>query len=42
MGLFEINDLKKIKTAQQRGFIFNQINKPTIKIYLHQRYVIIC
>ena len=31
MGLFELN--KKLTTARERGFIFNQINKLTIKIY---------
>ena len=31
MGLYELN--KKLKTARQRGFSFNQINKLTMKIY---------
>ena len=31
MGLFELN--KKLAVARERGFIFNQINKLTIKIY---------
>ena len=31
MGLYELN--KKLKTARQRGFIFNQIHKITIKNY---------
>ena len=37
MGLCEIN--KKLKNARQRGFMFNQINKLTIKIYSQQRYL---
>ena len=37
MGLFELN--KKLTIARQRSFIFNQINKLTIKIYSHQRYI---
>ena len=38
---FEINVLLNIKLAiaEQYGSIFNQINKLTIKIYSHQRYV---
>ena len=31
MGLYELN--KKLTIATERGFIFNQINKLTIKIY---------
>ena len=31
MGLYELN--KKLKNARQKGFIFNQINKFTIKLY---------
>ena len=31
MGLYDLN--KKLVVARQRGFIFNQINKLTIKIY---------
>ena len=31
MGLFELN--KKLTVARQRGYIFNQINKLTIKFY---------
>ena len=31
MGLFELN--KKLTVARERSFIFNQINKLTIKIY---------
>ena len=31
MGLFELN--KKLAIARGNGFKFNQINKPTIKIY---------
>ena len=37
LGLYELN--KKITIARQRGFKFNQINKLTIKIYSHQRYI---
>ena len=37
MGLYELN--KKLATARQRGFIFNQINKLTIKFYSHLRYI---
>ena len=29
----------KLTIARQRGFILNQINKLTIKIYSHQRYI---
>ena len=31
MNLYETN--KELKIARQRGFLFNQINKLTIKIY---------
>ena len=31
MNLFELN--KKLPLARQRGYLFNQINKITIKIY---------
>ena len=37
LGFFELN--KKLILARQRGFKFNQINKLTIKIYSHQRYI---
>ena len=37
LGLYELN--KKLTIARQRGFKFNQINKITIKIYSHQRYI---
>ena len=37
MNLFEL--IKKLKLARQRGFILNQINKLTIKIFSHQRYI---
>ena len=37
MNLFELN--KKLTVARQRGYIFNQINKLTIKIYSHLRYI---
>ena len=37
LGLYESN--KKLTIARQRGFILNQINKLSIKIYSHQRYI---
>ena len=37
LGLYELN--KKLTIARQSGFILNQINKLTIKIYSHQRYI---
>ena len=37
LGLYELN--KKLTIARQRGFKFNQINKLTVKIYSHQRYI---
>ena len=37
MNLFELN--KKLTLARQRSFKFNQINKLTMKIYSHQRYI---
>ena len=37
LGLYGLN--KKLTIARQRGFKFNQINKLTIKIYSHQRYI---
>ena len=37
LGLHELNI--KLTIARQRGFKFNQINKLTIKIYSHQRYI---
>ena len=37
MKLFELN--KKLTVPRQRGSIFNQINKLTIKIYSHLRYI---
>ena len=37
LGLYELN--KKLTIARQRGFKFNQLNKLTIKIYSHQRYI---
>ena len=37
LGLYELN--KKLTIARQRGFILNQINKLTIKIFSHQRYI---
>ena len=40
MGLFELN--KKLTVARQRGYIFNQINKLTIKIYCNLQRINIC
>ena len=40
MGLYELN--KKLTVARQNSFIFNQINKLTIKFYSHLRYINIC
>ena len=37
LSLYELNT--KLTIARQRGFILNQINKLTIKIYSHQRYI---
>ena len=37
LGLCELN--KKLTVARQRGFILNQINKLTIKIFSHQRNI---
>ena len=37
MNLFELN--KKLTLARRRGFRFLQINKLTIKLYSHQRYI---
>ena len=37
MHLYELN--KKLTVARERGFIFLHINKLTIKIYSHQRYI---
>ena len=37
MNLYELN--KKVTVARQKGFLFNQINKLTIKIYSHLRYI---
>ena len=37
LGLYELN--KKLTLARERGFKFNQINRLTIKIYSHQRYI---
>ena len=37
LGLYELNI--KLTIARQRGFILNQINKLTIKIYSHHRYI---
>ena len=36
LSLYELN--KKLTIARQRGFILNQINKLTMKIFSHQRY----
>ena len=32
-------EIKKITVAIQNGFIFNQINKLTIKVFSHLRYI---
>ena len=40
MGSFELN--KKLTIARQNGFIFNQINKLTIKIYSIFQIINIC
>ena len=37
MSLYELK--KELKTAQERGFIFNQINKLTIKIYSNLSHI---
>ena len=37
MNLFKLN--KKLTLARQRGSGFLHINKPTIKIYSHQRHI---
>ena len=37
MNLFDLN--KKLTVARQRGYIFNQINKLTLKMYSHLRYI---
>ena len=37
IGLFELN--KKLTVARQRGFIFNQINKLTTKIYSNLSHI---
>ena len=37
MGLFDLN--KKLTLARQRGSIFNQTNKPTIKIYSNLSHI---
>ena len=37
MHCFELN--KKLTIARQKGFMFNQINKLTIKFYSHLRYI---
>ena len=40
MGLFDLN--KKLTVARQNGFIFNQINNLTKKIYSNLQSIIIC
>ena len=35
--LYDLN--KKLKVARQNGFIFNQLNKLTIKFCSHLRYI---
>ena len=37
LGLYELN--KKLTIARERGFVFNQIDKITMKIFSHQRYI---
>ena len=37
MGVYELN--KKLTIARENGFIFNQINKLTIKIYSNLSYI---
>ena len=37
MASYELN--KKLTVARGNGFIFNQINKQTLKIYSHLRYI---
>ena len=40
LGLYELN--KKLTVARQNGFIFNQINKLTMKIYGNLQSINIC
>ena len=40
MGLFELN--KKLTVARQKGFVFNQLNKLTIKTYSNLQSINIC
>ena len=37
MDLYDLNN--KLKVARENGFIFLHMNKLTIKIYSHQRYI---
>ena len=37
MNLYDLNN--KFKIARERGFIFNHINRVTIKCYSHQRHI---
>ena len=37
MGVYELN--KKLTTARENGFIFNQINKLTIKVYSNLSHI---
>ena len=37
MGMYELN--KKLTLARERGYIFNQINKLTIKIYSNLSHI---
>ena len=37
LGMYELNN--KLKNARERGFIFNQLNKLTIKIYSNLSYI---
>ena len=40
MGMYELN--KKLAIARERSFLFNQINKLTIKIYTNLQSINIC
>ena len=37
MALYDLNN--ELKVARERGFIFTHMNKITLKIYSHQRYI---
>ena len=40
MNLYGLN--KKLKNAQQNGFVFNQLNNLTIKMYSILSNIILC